>query len=63
MPTGWQLDPESLKTDKVQVWDGIVMMSLVPLETAKRFVAEKKAFVCTDQSVTIYNLEEHYLPL
>lgn len=48
----WQLDPASLKTERVQFWtrDG-GMLGLVDLAAAKTHVAKGTAFVITDQAI------------
>ena len=54
----YQTNPKVLETSKVQLWssDGI-MLTLIPLEEAKSYVAEEKAFVSTVQAIVFYDYE------
>ena len=50
-PTGSQLNPGVLNTEKVQLWKNGIMITLVLLDTAKKMVAEGTAFVITSQAI------------
>lgn len=49
-PLTWQLDPNQLETEQVQVW-GETMRGLVPLETAREMVSRGSHFVMTGQAI------------
>ncbi len=45
-------DPMRLKAERVQYWrDGIMLTAQMPLEEARRLVAEGRAYVITDQAI------------
>ncbi len=45
-------DPMRLKAERVQYWrDGIMLTAQMPLEEARRLVADGKACVITDQAI------------
>lgn len=51
-PSGWQLDPEQIKTDKVQFWrHGVLVSGYFSKERAKEMVRAKTAFVMSDQAI------------
>jgi hypothetical protein len=50
-PSGWQLDPESITTERVQYWSNGVMSWFVTREQARRMVTNGNAFVVSDQAI------------
>ena len=45
-------DPMRLKAERVQYWrNGIMVTAQMPLEEARRLVAEGEAYVITDQAI------------
>ncbi len=45
-------DPMRLKAERIQFWrNGIMVTAQMPLETARRLVAEGEAYVITDQAI------------
>ena len=46
-----QKNPDDLKTSEVQIWHHGIMMGVCPLEEAKQWIREKRAFVITDQAI------------
>jgi len=50
-PSGWQLDPKTLKTEKVQYWRKGVMMTLFTKSHAQHLVETGRAFVISDQAI------------
>ncbi|OAQ20333.1 hypothetical protein [Thermosulfurimonas dismutans] len=45
-------DPMRLKAERIQYWrNGIMVTAQMPLETARRLVAEGEAYVITDQAI------------
>jgi len=51
-PTGWQLDPQIVKTKTVQYWrNGVMITAQMTQKTARRLIAEGKAFAISNQAV------------
>ena len=42
---------DHLETSKVQLWQNDLMMTVIPLNDAKKLVKEKKYFVITCQAI------------
>lgn len=52
-PSGWQLDPEQIKTETVQYWVGLTMMTaFMKKAEAQELVKNGYAFVCTEQAIS-----------
>lgn len=55
VPTAWQTNPDSLKTERVQFWLASGTMSgVITLREARRLVASGSAIVITDQAISQY---------
>jgi len=51
-PTGWQLDPQSVKTNRVQLWrHGNMMTAQLKLIEARTLIENGSAFVISDQAI------------
>ena len=50
-PTGWQLDPHQIETDKVQFWSNGIMLTLITNADAKERVKNKEAFVISGTAI------------
>ena len=55
-PKEWQLNPESIKTDKVQYWTitGTMLTAQMENNEAKKLVTEGRAYVITEQAIGAY---------
>jgi len=50
-PQGWQLDPQKLDSDKVQLWRNGVMAGVISKMDAQEMVRQGRAFVVTGQAI------------
>lgn len=49
----WQLNPKTIKTKRVQMWDySGVMVGLIPLWRARELVEDGGYIACNDQSIS-----------
>lgn len=54
----WQKNPNSIETDRVQVWSASgSMIGIRSREEARELVSLEKAFVISDQAINFYEQE------
>ena len=51
-PKEWQINPATIKTEKVQYWhNGIMVTAQMTKETAKELISNSKAFAINDCAI------------
>ena len=53
-PSEWQLNPDNIKTEKVQYWNDCCMLTAQMLKSeAQELVKSGKAFIITEQAIGV----------
>jgi len=53
----WQMDPDSIQTESVQLWSatGVMLSGMLSKEEARKLVSSGKCFVMSEQAIGYYD--------
>jgi hypothetical protein len=57
-PASWQLEPERLTAQRVQLWREGIMLTLISLQDAQDMVRQGRAYIISSTAIGILEQEE-----